>query len=162
MTVELLTRYGKILAGFVLLWVLVWLLNNVGCSRVGGEMTPTIPADKNAWMDPKVRHPEQLRREDIVAYQFEAGGRPMARIAARVVGLPGDRVKMVKGDLFVNGEKLSASYASDKAKIGEDYAEIVVPRNSVFVLCDNRTQTRGQDSRTLGPIAYWSILGRLK
>ena len=56
------------------------------------------------------------------------------------MGLPGDRVKMVKGDVFVNGEK--AGVTTDK-KVVEDYAEIIVPRNTIFTLCDNRGASKG-------------------
>lgn len=162
MIVELLTRFVKILIVFVLVWTGLWVFNNYGCSRVEGpEMAPTIPAEKNALIDPKVRHPEQLQRDDVIAYSYDIGGRGAAkRVTARVVGLPGDRVKMVKGEVFVEGKPLGGS--TDK-KYTEDYAEIIVPKNSVFVLCDNRSgNTRGMDSRFLGPIGYWAIHGKLR
>lgn len=161
MTVELITRYVKILIAFVLLWTGVWFFNNFGCSRVEGpEMTPAIPAEKNAMIDPRVRQPADLRRDDVIAYIYDIGAKGGSRrVTARVVGLPGDRVKLVKGDVFVNGEK--AGVTTEK-KVVEDYAEIIVPRNTIFTLCDNRSAAKGLDSRTLGPIGYWAIVGKLK
>src|SRR5688572_14027308 len=148
MTVELITRFVKILIAFVLLWTGVWVFNNYSCSRIeGNEMTPALPHDKNALIDPKARQPDQLRRDDVIAYTYDIGGKGAARkVTARVVGLPGDRVKIVKGDLYVNNEK--AGVTTDKKAV-EDYAEIMVPRNTVFALCDNRTASKGMDSRTL-------------
>jgi hypothetical protein len=33
----------------------------------------------------------------------------------------------------------------------------------VYVLCDNRSaNTRGMDSRSLGPIGSWAILGKMR
>jgi hypothetical protein len=58
----------------------------------------------------------------------------------------------------VNNEKVGAG---DK-KAGEDYAEIIVPRNTVYALCDNRNASKNIDSRTLGPIGYWAIVGKLR
>ena len=161
MTVELITRYVKILIGFVLLWIGVWVFNNFGCSRVEGpEMTPAIPPEKNALIDPRIRQPEELHREDVIAYIYDIGAKGHSRrVTARVVGLPGDKVKIVKGDLYVNNEKTGAS--QDK-KSQEDYAEIIVPRNTIFALCDNRSASKGLDSRALGPIGYWAILGKLR
>lgn len=161
MTVELITRYVKVLIGFVLLWTGVWFFNNFGCSRVEGpEMTPAIAAEKNAMIDPNVRRPEQLQRDDVVAYIYDIGGKAATRrVTARVVGLPGDRVKIVKGDVFVNDQK--AGITTEKKAV-EDYAEIIVPRNTIFALCDNRSTSKGLDSRTLGPIGYWSIVGKLR
>ena len=161
MTVELITRYVKILIAFVVVWGGVWFLNNFGCSRVDGpEMAPTLPAEKNSWIDPKTRHPDELKRDDIVAYSYEFGGRGgFRKVTARVMGLPGDQVKIVKGDVFVNNSKVSGS--ADKKAAAEDFPEIIVPRNTVFVLCDNRTQKQ-LDSRTLGPIGTWAIIGKLR
>ena len=161
MTVELITRYVKVLIAFVLLWTGVWFFNNFGCSRVEGpEMTPAVPADKNAMIDPKVRHPEQLRRDDVIAYNYDIGAKGAGRrVTARVVGLPGDRVKIVKGDVFVNNEK--AGVTTDK-KFIEDYAEIIVPRNTIFAIGDNRPGSRELDSRKIGPIGSWAIVGKMR
>jgi signal peptidase I len=162
MTVELITRYVKILIVFVLLWGGLWVFNSMGCSRVDTEMTPTLPADKNAMIDPRVHHADQLNRDDIIAYSCElSGGKGSKKVTARVVGLPGDRVKMVKGEVFVNGERAATSVSPDKKAL-DDYAEIFVPRDTVFVLCDNRSGTRILDSRSLGPIGCWAIVGKLR
>jgi len=158
MSMELVLRYGKILALFALLWVGVWFFNNFGCSRVEGpEMSPTIPADKSVTIDPKTQTAEQLNRDDFVLFTYDSGKGPR-KVAARVVGLPGDKVKIVKGEVFVNNEKQGLA---DK-KSAEDYAEVVVPRNSVYVLCDNRASTRTIDSRSIGPVGTWAILGKVR
>jgi signal peptidase I len=162
MSVELLTRYVKILIAFVLLWGGLWMFNSMGCNRVEGDMLPTISEGKNALIDPRVRQADQLSHDDIIAYACEMpGGKPQRTVTARVVGLPGDRVKMVKGEVFVNGERAATSVSPDK-KAADDYAEIFVPRDTVFVLCDNRSGSRGIDSRALGPIGCWAIIGRLR
>src|SRR5262249_23372100 len=121
MTVELITRYVKILIGFVLLWTGVWVFNNYGCSRVEGpEMTPAIPAEKTAQIDPNHHKPKELNRDDVTAFIYDVGSKGGSRrVTARVVGLPGDRVKMVRGDVYVNNEK--AGVTTDK-KTAEDYA----------------------------------------
>jgi len=159
MTVELITRYVKILIGFVVVWGSIWFFNNFGCNRIdGNEMVPALAAEKSVLIDPKTRHPDDLKKDDIVVYSYEIKS-ALKKVTARVIGLPGDRVKIVKGDVLVNNAKVSGS--SDKKAAGENYAEIVVPRNTVFVLCDNRTQ-KGLDSRSLGPIGYWAIIGKLR
>src|SRR5262245_38909193 len=141
MSVTVLLRYGKILIGFVLLWLGIWVYNIFGFSRVEGpEMQPAVPAEKNALIDPRVRQTDQLHRDDVVAYLYDIGGKGgQRRVTARVVGLPGDRVKLVKGDVYVNNEK--AGVTTDKKTV-EDYAEIIVPRNTFFALCDNRSGSK--------------------
>ena len=159
MTVELITRYVKILIGFGLVWGALWLFNTYGCHRIeGNEMTPTLEAHKSVVLELKTRSPEELKRDDIVAYSCDIKG-ALKNVTARVIGLPGDRVKIVKGDVLVNNSKVGG--AADKKSAGENYAEIIVPRNMIFVLCDNRAQ-KTLDSRSLGPIGSWAILGKLR
>lgn len=162
MAIELILRYVKILAVFAVVWLGVWLFNNFGCSRVDGpEMQPALPMDKNALLDPKIRRPEQLSHDDVVAFEYDFDGRGVPRkVTTRVVGLPGDRVKIVRGDVYVNGEKVSSNM--DKKAAPDDYAEIFVPRDTVFALCDNRGPSKGIDSRKIGPIGSWAILGKLR
>jgi signal peptidase I len=120
-------------------------------------MTPALEAHKSVVIELKTRSPEELKRDDIVVYSCEIRG-ALKNPTARVIGLPGDRVKMVKGEVLVNNSKVGGPV--DK-KAAENYAEIIVPRNTVFVLCDNRSQ-RTLDSRSLGPIGSWAILGKLR
>ena len=42
------------------------------------------------------------------------------------------------------------------------FAEIIVPRGTVFVLADNRRGFGGTDSRGVGPVAKWAVKGRFE
>ena len=94
----------------------------------------------------------------------------------RIVGLPGDKVKMENQVVYVNGQpyKISAEIhkgaGSDASPLIYSFNEITVPANSYFVLGDNRD--RSSDSRFWGfvPadnikglafIKYWSIDGSI-
>jgi signal peptidase I len=160
MTIEHLSRYLKILLVFGLIWVGMFVFNNYGCTRADGpEMQPTIPAEKSLTLDPNARQPQQLSRDDIVVYTYDIAQKgALRKVTSRVVGLPGDRVKIVKGELFVNNQKVGGT---DK-KAAEDYAEIIVPRDTVFVLCDNRPGSKDLDSRKIGPIGSWAIMGKMR
>ena len=160
MTMVHLSRYLKILIVFGLIWGGMVIFNNYGCTRVEGpEMQPTIPTEKSLTLDPNARRPDQLQRDDIIVYQYDIAQKgAVRRVTSRVVGLPGDRVKIVKGELFVNNEKLGSA---DK-KAAEDYAEIIVPRDTVFALCDNRAGSKELDSRKIGPIGSWAIIGKMR
>jgi signal peptidase I len=77
----------------------------------------------------------------------------------RVVGLPGDSVKItVDGKVFVNGKQ----FIVDNVELSENYnfLEYSVPKNSVFVLGDNRANS--QDSRYIGFIPIENIIGKAK
>jgi signal peptidase I len=165
MTVELVLRYAKILAGFVVVWVVMWVFNTYGCQRVeGDEMEPTIPRDKPKIITPKIHRPDQLERGDIVSFIYNVPGRSTRPVAARVIGLPGERVRIEKGDVFVNDAKVGGEYVSAANRSNDDYAEVIVPRDTVFVLCDRRKVQIQQipwDSRGVGPVPMWAILGTI-
>lgn len=96
----------------------------------------------------------QPRRGEIVAFRHEGDAR--AIFIKRVVGLPGDRVRIVRGRLFLNGSRLDEPYvqhADDRS-----FAETTVPAASVYVLGDNRAES--EDSRFFGPVSDDRLIGR--
>lgn len=159
--VELVLRWVKLGAGFVVLWILLWIYNSRGCQRVEGkEMEPTIQAQKTKVIRPFSGRIEDLERGDVVSFSTVSSGKSLKAVAARVVGLPGDRVRIEKGEVLVNGNKAGGEFVAAPNKSNEDYAEIVVPRDSVFLLCDNRKAGLTLDSRAVGPVSKWALNGR--
>ena len=158
---EILVRSGKLLAVFAIFWIGLWAYNARGCRRIEGpEMEPTLPRDKQKFIDPRVFQPSQLSPGDLVAFTYVQGSKGSRSVAARVVGIPGDKVKIEKGEVYVNGTKADSGYVSAPNRSTEDYAEIVVPRDTVFLLCDNRRAGLALDSRAIGPVAAWAIHGK--
>ena len=119
-----------------------------------------------------------IRRGDTVVFRFPLDS--AKSYIKRVIGLPGDRVGIVDGQVYVNGRALVEDYVapSDRDRVSwpsppEPFAERTIPDGQYFVLGDNRIFSR--DSRTWGFVprgniygkavfAYWPLdqLGRLK
>jgi len=85
----------------------------------------------------------------------------------RVIALPGETVAIASGKVLVNGKPLDESYIADAVKrykeetggvYNTDFPEQKVPEGSVFVLGDNRVDSK--DSRIIGPVEYSKIIGR--
>ena len=62
-----------------------------------------------AWYE-KVLPYRQLERGDIIVFKYPFGDHP--HFVKRVIGLPGDRLKVVDGDVYVNGKRLNEPYVS--------------------------------------------------
>ena len=76
----------------------------------------------------------------------------------RVIGLPGERVQIENGKVFINGERLDESYLQEgviTTSLEGVFTDITVPENCLFVMGDNRPQST--DSRRFGCIPLEKI-----
>ncbi len=102
-------------------------------------------------------HPPQ-RGDIVVLHPPVDNGKPYIK---RVIGLPGERLSIHDGAVYINGERLEEPYLHGVATtwsgaLGQQ--EIVIPEGQVYVLGDNRSNS--SDSRAFGPIAIDEIIGR--
>ncbi|MGC1381360.1 MAG: signal peptidase I [Candidatus Baltobacteraceae bacterium] len=93
-------------------------------------------------------------RGAIVAFRHDADARSI--FIKRVIGLPGDRIRIDRGQVYLNGVALDEPYV--KHADPRSFPEIVVPPGSVYVLGDNRAES--EDSRSFGPVRYDQLIGR--
>jgi signal peptidase I len=93
-------------------------------------------------------------RGDLVV--FEGGGEIAVK---RIVGVGGDRVAIKDGVLFVNGRSRSEPYVNRRLVDGNYFGPVSVPEGHVFVMGDNRANSR--DSRVFGSLSEDDLLGRV-
>jgi signal peptidase I len=125
----------------------------------------------------------RIKRGDIVVFHYPVT--PAQHFVKRVIGVPGDRVRLVNKQVFVNGNALPEPYAHfsrpandlfrdnfprlDVApgetpewwltlrKLVED-GQLIVPEGHYFVMGDNRDDS--YDSRYWGFVPAANIIGR--
>ena len=71
--------------------------------------------------------------------------------------MPGEKVKVKDGRIFINSQELAELYINNFSS--EDNEEIIIAQDEYFVLGDNRINSL--DSRSFGPIKKTSIIGRV-
>lgn len=76
------------------------------------------------------------QRGDIITFKHDEFGKDI--LIKRVIGLPGDSLMFVDGDIYLNGELLQEDYLPEGIQTDsfKDFDEI--PENCYFVLGDNR------------------------
>jgi signal peptidase I len=98
-------------------------------------------------------HPPQ--RGEVIVFAFP--GDITRDFVKRVIGVPGDRVEIRDGTVFVNGEALDEPYITDHDSF--DMRELTLQDKEYFVLGDNRRGSN--DSRNWGPVPEENILGKV-
>lgn len=79
-------------------------------------------------------------------------------LVKRVIGVPGDKVVIMNGKVYVNDIELQETYLNDGTTDGE--ANVVVPEGYLFVMGDNRLNSN--DSRgSVGMIQTKDIIGKV-
>ena len=74
----------------------------------------------------------------------------------RVIGLPGDRVEVINGKVYINGEMLDEPYPLNPASYSA--GAVTVPPDEYFVLGDNRNNS--SDSHSWGTVSVKKIIGK--
>ncbi len=100
-------------------------------------------------------HPPQ--RGDIVV--LKPKGAPDYKYIKRVIGLPGDKVEIIDGNLFINDQKIREDYILER--MYGTYGPYYIPKDHLFVMGDNRNHS--SDSRMtslVGYVSYDSISGK--
>jgi len=101
-----------------------------------------------------------IERGDVVV--FNSPKNPNIEYIKRIIGLPGDKIMVKNGEVYVNDQILPETYISAKTNLWDggflkEGEPIIVPDNYLFVMGDNRP--RSSDSREFGPIPISSVVG---
>lgn len=97
-------------------------------------------------------------RGDIVV--LEAPDNEDKDYIKRVIGIGGDLVQIIDGQVYLNGQLLEEDYI-EEGSYTEIYSEDtwLVPEGEVFLLGDNRREGASKDSRYFGCVPLESIKG---
>src|SRR5919202_3810785 len=119
------------------------------------SMVPTLEVGDRVFVNKFVYRFSQPKRGDVVVFGSTEG--EQEDLIKRVVGVPGDEVAVFDGALYVNGERWEEPYLNRELPDTSYYAPTTVPEGKVFVMGDNRANSR--NSRFFGPLPIDNIEG---
>ena len=117
----------------------------------GGSMRPTLEPGQRVAVAPLVRPPG---RGDLVVV---ARGQDL-EVVKRVVGLPGERVRLAAGGLEVDGETIPEPYLPGGPVVGD--LDLRLGPAQYLVLGDHRAAST--DGRDFGPVGADALVGRVR
>ncbi|MCR5733091.1 MAG: signal peptidase I [Lachnospiraceae bacterium] len=126
-------------------------------TRVDGiSMEPTLKDGDNIMMDKLSYHFRSPKRREIICFVPE---NEKDIVIKRVIGLPGDTVKIENGDILINGE-IYNDHIGGMNYAGLAASEIVLSDDEYFVLGDNRLDSIDSRYEEIGNVSKKRILGR--
>ena len=99
-----------------------------------GSMIPTINKNEQFFVT-KIYNTDKIERGEILVFYSEELQETLIK---RVIGLPGDHISIIGGNVSVNGEELDEPYVKNP---DNNYGEYQVPEGKFFFLGDNRADS---------------------
>jgi signal peptidase I len=96
----------------------------------------------------------QPQRGDVIIFRYPRD--PTKDYIKRVIGLPGDKVEVKSGQVYINDEALPEPFGPNPGSYSAP--PITVPPDQVYVMGDNRNNS--SDSHMWGPLPENYIVGR--
>jgi signal peptidase I len=122
----------------------------------GTSMSPRLEDHDRLFINKFVYHITSIERGDVVVFHYPRD--PAKSYIKRVIALPGDRLRIDHGQVWVNGKELAESYVPAMYRDSRSYGEIMVPEDSYFMMGDHRSIS--SDSREFGPVERDLIYGK--
>lgn len=104
-----------------------------------GSMLPTIQLQDRVMVNKFIYHFKEPQRGDIVVFDPPEELHSRWDYIKRVIGLPGEKVEIEKGKVYIDGVALNEPYL--KEPIDYEYGPVTVPEDSLLVLGDNRNES---------------------
>jgi signal peptidase I len=122
----------------------------------GTSMMPRLENHDRLFINKFVYHFEAINRGDVVVFHYPLD--PSKSYIKRVIGLPGDRIQIIRGHVWLNGKRLREPYVPAKYRDNDSMAAMTVPKDCYFVMGDHRSIS--SDSRAFGPVERSLIYGK--
>jgi len=122
----------------------------------GTSMMPWLTDQERIFINKFVYKLGEIARGDVVVFWYPLD--PTKSYIKRVVGLPGETVRIANGRVYINGKLLDEPYVVSDYLDRQSYAPTRVPVNHFYVLGDHRNSSN--DSRSWGTVSRDYIYGK--
>lgn len=139
----------------VAIFIRTFIFEPVQC--IGISMYPTLVGGEGMFTEKLTYTVSAPQRDDIIICRYPYH---TEKCVKRVIAVPGDRISISDGAIYLNGEKLDESAYWSGYIEDSEMPEVTVPERSLFVVGDNRNNSG--DSRHVGFIPYCQVKGKVR
>jgi signal peptidase I len=122
----------------------------------GTSMLPMLEDQDRLFVSKLAYRVGEIHRGDVVVFQYPRDH--SKSYIKRVIALPGDRLRIDQGQVFVNGKEVTEAYVPPRFEDSRSVGETVLPANEYWVMGDHRSIS--SDSRDFGPVDRELIYGK--
>ena len=122
----------------------------------GTSMLPQLEDQDRLFINKMAFRVGDIHRGDVVVFEYPRDH--TKSYIKRVIGLPGDVVRIDNGHVWVNGKRLLETYVPPRFEDDRSQPEQVIPAGQYFVMGDHRSIS--SDSREFGPVDRELIYGK--
>lgn len=122
----------------------------------GTSMLPMLEDQDRLFINKLAFRVGEIHRGDVVVFLYPHD--QTKSYIKRVIGLPGDHVRIDHGQVVVNDRALVEPYVPARFSDERSESEMTIPRDEYFVMGDHRSIS--SDSRDFGPVERKLIYGK--
>lgn len=122
-----------IIAVLIALFARTFLFNVVRVQQT--SMYPTVKPNDIILSSSLYRFKKDYKRGDIIVFKSPSDKKMLIK---RIIGLPGEKVEIYDGSIYIDGKILEEIYFEDKPYTLSPTREFDVKEDELFVLGDNR------------------------
>ena len=139
----------------VAIFIRTFLFEPVQC--IGISMYPTLVGGEGMFTEKLTYTVSAPQRDDIIICRYPYH---TEKCVKRVIAVPGDRISISDGAIYLNGERLDESAYWSGYIEDSEMPEVTVPERNLFVVGDNRNNSKDSRAWGVGAIPYERITGR--
>jgi signal peptidase I len=141
-----------------------YVLVSFSCTRttiLGGSMEPSINNDDTVLVNKFAYAIKGPKRFDCIAFEPDSIGSSKLYVK-RVIGLPGETVQIIDGEVYINGELLADEHYGKEVMLDPGIAaeSITLGDDEYFVLGDNRNHSSDSRDPSVGVLHRKDLIGR--
>ena len=141
-------------------FVFVWYFGQK-VSTVGDSMNPVLYNGDVTLVNRIIYNASAPKRGDIIVFKPK-GNENSHYYIKRIIGLPGETVEFLEGEIYINGEKLTEDYVTTEINdVGIVKEKMELSGDEYFVLGDNRANSEDSRMADVGNVKRSYIYGKV-